>query len=503
MVTMPPQLPPYTPPPVPTTGPPPPPPLVPSPAGRALREFWTGQARPASASTLVLVATSGVLGGLLLVGHRPGLGVPLVGVACWAAAWPLLRRRPAGVAGAALSVALLAVLAVRDAPWLGALCVLASLAVAAVTVSGARSGPAVLMAPATALLGMARAVPWVRHAAGARTGGRKADVLALVRGLGLAVGALVVFGFLFAGADRIVAGYLGRVDVGTLPARVVVGGLVALVAATLVHLVLAPPSWRDVGVRRPDPARRAEWYLPVLTLDAVVVAFVVVQVGATSGGHRDVLEGLGLSYAQYARQGFGQLLVATALTVVVVTVAARRAPTATATDRRATTAALAVLCVASLGVVASALHRMDLYVDAFGLTRLRVLAVLAELVLAALLVLVLVAGLRRAPWLPRAAVGVVAVSLLALAAVNPDGLVARHNLAADLEIELDRAYLAALSSDAVPELSRAPEPLRSCLLQDDATAPPGPADWNLGRARASAVLAARPVEERDPRECFR
>ena len=150
-------------------------------------------------------------------------------------------------------------------------------------------------------------------------------------------------------------------------------------------------------------------------------------------------ETAGLTYAQYAREGFAQLVVVTALTLVVVAVAARRAPRETARDRLMSRVALGVLCLGTLGVVASALRRMDLYVDAFGLTRLRVFVTVVEIALAAVFVLVLVAGIRwRGPWLPRAAVQVLAVAMLGLALVNPDAQIVRHNTTAELAVPARR-----------------------------------------------------------------
>ena len=74
---------------------------------------------------------------------------------------------------------------------------------------------------------------------------------------------------------------------------------------------------------------------------------------------------------------------------------------------RSVTVTGAVLCVATLGVVASTLRRMDLCVEAFGLTRLRLFVEVVEVVLAVILVLVLISGLRwRARWFPRAVVQV-------------------------------------------------------------------------------------------------
>jgi hypothetical protein len=67
--------------------------------------------------------------------------------------------------------------------------------------------------------------------------------------------------------------------------------------------------------------------------------------------------------------------------------------------------------------------------------------------------------------------------------------------------EVDVAYLSGLSADAVPALDRLPEPYRSCALAPVAAAL-GPSDpWyaaNTGRARARAVLEARPVVEAGP-----
>jgi len=451
-----------------------------------------------STGTLLACATVGVVGGALLVGHRLGLGAALVGLAVWAAAAPVLvRRRAAGdLVTAALSVALVAMVAVRDASWVVALCLVTAAVAGAVAVTSARSAPAVVLSPLSWVAGAVRALPWVKGGVATLLGSRRRQVLATLRSVAVTVVLLVVFGVLFASADTVFASYVPRVDLGRLPGQVVVGVLVALVAATLADLALAPPGWSDAELPPGRPVPRGEWLLPVLALDALVLAFVLVQVGALLGGHRHVLETAGLTYAEYARQGFAQLVAVTALTLAVVAVAARRAPRASERDRLVSRVALGVLCVATLGVVASALRRMNLYMDAFGLTRLRLFVVVVELVLAMVLVLVLVAGVHwRGGWLPRAVVQVVAVATLGLALVNPDALIVRYNAAAErdatLAAALDVGYLEGLSADAVPEIDRLDEPLRSCVLQHvTIEAPQGMADWNLGRDRAARVMAA-------------
>lgn len=481
-----------------TTPPPAVLPAAPGPAGRSLTQFWGASRQPVSNGTLLACATVGVVGGALLVGHRIGLGAALVGLAVWAAAAPVLVRRRAvgGLVTAALSIALVAMVAVRDASWVVALCLLTAAVAGAVAATSARSAPAVVLSALSWMAGAVRALPWVKGGAATLLGSRRRQVLATLRSVAVTVVLLVVFGVLFASADTVFASYVPRVDLGLLPGQVVVGVLVALVAATLADLALAPPGWSDAALPPGRPASRAEWLLPVVALDALVLAFVLVQVGALLGGHRHVLETVGLTYAEYARQGFAQLVAVTALTLVVVAMAARRAPRGSERDRLVSRAALGVLCVATLGVVASALRRMNLYMDAFGLTRLRLFVVVVEVVLAVVLVLVLVAGVRwRGGWLPRAVVQVVAVAMLGLALVNPDALIVRYNAAAErdatLDVALDVRYLQGLSADAVPEIDRLDEPLRSCVLQNvTVAAPQGMADWNLGRDRAARVVAA-------------
>ena len=69
-------------------------------------------------------------------------------------------------------------------------------------------------------------------------------------------------------------------------------------------------------------------------------------------------------------QGFGQLTVATLLTLLVVWAASRRVGPEPA-DRLWMRVSLGLLCALTLVVVVSALHRMHLYQEAYGFTQAR------------------------------------------------------------------------------------------------------------------------------------
>src|SRR5262249_44634305 len=148
--------------------------------------------------------------------------------------------------------------------------------------------------------------------------------------------------------------------------------------------------------------------------------FVGVQLTVLYGDRDYVMRTVGLTFAEYARRGFWQLLVITLLTLAVMAVTIRTAPREARADRLLLRALLGTLAVCSLVVVGSALWRMGVYEQAYGFTRLRVFVFTFELWLGGLFVLVILAGLaRHARWLPRTAVALWVAILLGLAVLNP------------------------------------------------------------------------------------
>jgi hypothetical protein len=302
------------------------------------------------------------------------------------------------------------------------------------------------------------------------------------------------FGVLFWTADAAFA-EIGRrapiPSVSALPVRVFVFTLVLFGALGLA--LAAKRAFADPTLPTPKLGL-SEWAIPLALLDALFLAFVLVQVTVLFGGRDHVLETAGLTYAEYARQGFWQLIAAAALTLVVVATAARAAEVRKRSHALLLHALLGALCVLTIVTVVSAVHRLNLYEDAFGLTRLRLAAETFSWGLGALFVLVLLAGAIGfvGRHLVRITVVGVAVGLLAFSLSNPDGRIAERNvdrwrIAADLDV----SYLQALSADAVPALAALPEPLRSEVLAPFRAQLAEDEPWasaNYGRHRAREVL---------------
>ncbi|CAA9507672.1 MAG: hypothetical protein AVDCRST_MAG85-2140 [uncultured Solirubrobacteraceae bacterium] len=449
---------------------------------------------------------AGVVAAVVLPENRLGLGVLVVALALAAAAKtaradgsatetpdsladavvregtsPLWRR-----AWGATAITLAGAAILRDATWVVLPALAGGLGFGSLAVAGGTSWAGI----ARGLLSAVQRSPAgpllvARTAAAAVPAGSTPRFRPIARGAGLAVVLLSVFGVLFVSGDaafaQLAEDALPRPnDADVLALR---GLLFALAVAVAGGLALA----RLRGARDHEGPPRGrlgtgEWLVALVALDVLVAAFVGVQLAVLFGDNRHVLETAGLTYSEYARQGFGQLLVAAALTLADAGAALRYSPPG---RRAGIRLALGVLSALTLVVLASALHRLGLYEDAYGATRQRFAAGAAILFVGTVLLLVLGAlASGRFAWLPRGTAAAAAVALIAFVAVNPDLRIAERNLGGDQALALDRpgqhesvdtAYLRGLSADAAPalppRLARRPPP-------------DGLFGWNLSRARA-------------------
>lgn len=446
------------------------------------------------------IAGAAIVGGALLPSGPPGIGLLITGVAI-AAAVCAARPRPLNlesVAFGAAALVLLGMATVYDARWVIAVDVGAAAVCAALAITGARTWVTVFAAPLCAAgdafrvpaavyrsIPRDRSVPWLVPA------GRAALTSFLL---------LVTFGALFASADAAFAQIAENVllpDVGIdlVTARIFVVLLLAAGAGGLILMAQRPQEELSPDGARWQLSTTLEWAGPLLALNVLFAAFVVVQVAVLFGGHGHVLDTAGLTYAQYARAGFFQLVWIAALVLGVIALAVKLAPPG---HERLRNTLLGVLCGLTLVVLASALRRMSLYEDAYGLTRIRVSVFAVVLWLAGIFVAVMLAGLfRRGSWLPRAVMALSVTGLVAFNLANPDALIARSAVERfERTGEVDESYLATLSTDALPALTDLPAEERACAAYA-ITARPDPAPWssfNLSRDRAPRL--ARPEDTR-------
>jgi hypothetical protein len=192
-------------------------------------------------------------------------------------------------------------------------------------------------------------------------------------------------------------------------------------------------------------------------LDLLFLLFVIVQFRYLFGGDALVQVTPDLTYAEYARHGFFELVFAVFLVVPVLLAAdwllERRARRSDLVFRSLAGVQIGLV----LAIMASAFQRLRLYHASYGLTESRFYAmVLLSWIGAMLLWLAttVLRGRRDSFAFGALASGLATIALLFV--INPDAIVARTNVArmasANAPARFDVAYAMSLSADAVPVL---------------------------------------------------
>lgn len=401
-------------------------------------------------------------------------------------------------------------LGLRSAEWLLLLDLAAAAGLLAVGASFARAGDP-LDQTVPSLLG--RGLHTFVHGAlapgfllaGRRTiaGARPNRAFALVRGLLLALPVAVVLGLLLSSADPVFASFLRLPDLSDVAAHAVLLVFGAWGAAGLLRTASAAPFDGHPGGRRFLGAVEATTVLSGMVV--VFAGFAASQVVTALGGADHVLQTAGLTYAEYARRGFFQLLAAAAITLALL-IGLRAA--VRESSRRFTALSLAAVAL-TLVLVGVALRRLGLYEQAYGLTVLRLFAVLFAVWIGGVFVLLglSIAGVGRArawcrarAWFVPAAIAFALAGLLGVNLANPEAIIVRRNVERLAGTErFDAWTLTRLSDDAVPALVDA---LPSLPPADAATVldavcagdrRPAGGFWAANASRAAAADARRSV----------
>ena len=518
--------------------------------------------RVAARRILLLALGVGIVVDITVPGHQAGLNavvviVALLGAACLAAGRDGLRRfDPADAWLPAGAIWLAAMAVVRADSWLVQADLLAAAALAGGTiaalagaritrglvprvfdaagavVAGALTGAIAVVRPQGAVAGVEPAAP---DDDGRSIRDRLRPWLPVYRGLLIATPILLVFALLFASADAVFAGLVRNaldlpisIDLEDLTGRAVVVLVVAWAAAGLFALgagrlpLLIPgssappvPQARSLGAASAADLARGRGALGateaatvLVAVDALFAAFVVLQLAYLFGG-RDTLAVAGMTYADYARRGFFELVAVAVLAgtlVVCLDLAVRWR------SRAQLAAGVALLALTGV-VLVSALVRLRLYQDAYGWTELRfvVLVAIGWLAVALGLTAWLVAT-RRTRWTLHVLGILVLATVAGMSIVGPQSFVAERNLERALDPSLvpaggrsglDRAYLASLGDEVIPAVVASYDRLpaadrlgldgflrrRAADLRADPTLQGWPS-FNVTRERARAALAA-------------
>ncbi|MBB4636698.1 DUF4153 domain-containing protein [Longimicrobium terrae] len=480
----------------------------------------TARTRTGLAITGVAV-TVGVAGDLLLRASPWGISLPLWTALLVAAIVGLQRwteADDAAVGWIPLILGAASLAAWRDSPTLKALSITAVLVILALAMMRARGGSVRLAGLAHHALGIATsagdaAIGAVRLLSGdvnwselrARSGSGTTVAVSVLRGAGLAVPLLLLFGALLVSADARFESLLGglfQMDTPALILHLLFSALVAWIAGGVLRTM-------TLGGGQPGPeiARPASLSLGIVEtatalglLNLLFLAFVIVQLPYFFGGAALIQAPGSATFSDYARRGFFELVTVAGLVLPMLLAAEWLVRRETAAHHRVFRLVAGAQVALLFVMMGSGVHRMRLYWGAYGLTELRVYTMAFMLwlgVVAGWFAWTVLRGQRqRFAWGALVAAFDM-VALLHLA--NPDALIVRVNASRpDAALRFDGAYAATLSADAVPQLLAAMPAMSAgarCRAAEGLLArwSEGTGDWrswSLARARAGRAMQA-------------
>jgi len=325
---------------------------------------------------------------------------------------------------------------------------------------------------------------------------------AVLRGAAFSLLPLLIFGSLLMAADAVFQNLVHRILHFDFTHLVVIAFITVCVGGYLRGLLFGK-ELNLVTEKRllPFSLGAIETGVMVGLLDVLFLAFVAVQIRYFFGGSALVQATTGLTYAEYARRGFFELVAVAALVLPFLLFVHWLLRPDDAPGQRLFQWLAGIEIALLFVIMASAFQRMRLYQAEYGLSEQRLYPTAFMGWLAVVFVwfaLTVLRGQRE-----RFAYGAMVAGFLLIATLhvlNPDALIARTNLArARAGHIFDARYASRLSADAVPELVSGLSVLNTqdrCTLAADLLKrwpPPENPDWRswaYSRSRAWQAISA-------------
>ncbi len=412
---------------------------------------------------LIAAAVIGISGDWLLRGGQWRLGFTLWLLTLIAAVFIIgsrgSRERNLLLAGVALASF---GLVLRDSPMLYGIDMLSVLCVGALLI---RQGTGATLSrlhtvdvPRVGLIALANTLGGAPRVRGLRERGddthRDQTLRALLIGAALSVPPIAVMTALLTASDPVFKDLLQHIFGVNLLSHLLIVLLLAWIASGWLRATCGSAIGASIPEMRSPALPFVAVGVVLSTLIAVLAAFLITQARVLFGGEAFLRSTAHLSLAEYARNGFFQMILAAGVVLSTLVVTEWLLPAdASAEHNRYRRLAMALLVMVA-ALLASATTRIALYVSRFGLSMDRALAIAVIVwVFAAVIVFAhCVLQHETDRFFPRVLVLTV-VWVASLNVMNPEALVTRINIArAATGAPFDVTYHARLSADAVPTL---------------------------------------------------
>jgi len=235
-------------------------------------------------------------------------------------------------------------------------------------------------------------------------------------------------------------------------------------------------------------------YAALTALNIIYIIFLIAGASYFFSAFANDLPGA-MTYAEYARRGFFELCAVSAINLLVTVVAfviTERENKETGEAPKALRTEIAALCIFTLMLIITAIRKMILYIDYYGLTQMRVYT---TWFMAVLFIVFTIVALRQIKTFNSAKVIVVTVisGFILLTYGNVDGSIAKYNIE-----RFEEGTLRTIDVEALSELSDGAVPYIYNLYKETR-------DESLRRQLVEALAVERITDEggSDYEETFR
>ncbi|WP_010245288.1 DUF4153 domain-containing protein [Acetivibrio cellulolyticus] len=298
-----------------------------------------------------------------------------------------------------------------------------------------------------------------------KTNSGKASVISkVVIGLLLSVPLIAVVIALLSEADEVFSHWMGNISdlfinlsIGDFTAQLIIG----LIIGSLIFSYLWSLYYqnnRQTGKNIVDNVQIRKVWDPVIVLTMLIsvnliyVVFTIIQFTYLFGSISSLLP-QGVTYAEYARRGFFELVAVTLINVSILTSIINLTKNDNAIVSMALKVLNTLLVACTMVMLLSAHFRMSLYEEEYGYTYLRVFTHAFMIFIFVILIATLIKVWRESFSLLKSYIVVAIIAYIAINYFNADVFIVNNNIRrfeTNTGEIIDTYYLTSLSDDAVP-----------------------------------------------------
>nr|WP_265444362.1 DUF4173 domain-containing protein [Acetivibrio straminisolvens] len=293
--------------------------------------------------------------------------------------------------------------------------------------------------------------------------GRASTVTKIIAGLVLSIPLLLVVISLLSSADKVFDYWMENVrylfinvNIADFIVQMIIGVFISIIAFSYLWSLYYKKE-KDFPKAIGECIRIKKIWDPIIVLTVLVsvnliyVVFTVIQFGYLFGSIGSLLPE-GVTYAEYARKGFFELVLVTLINVSILTSIINLTKTENPIISNVIKIMNSCLVACTMVMLLSAHFRMSLYEQEYGFTYLRVFTHAFMLYIFALLVVTLIKVWRENFYLLKSYIVISVIAYLALNYFNVDAFIAKNNIRRyelNSNETIDTYYLRYLSNDAV------------------------------------------------------